>query len=531
LTRHRFSWLLGAAIAANLGVALAVWTRQPWAGGPAEWRWEYLGSDAATAAASPAGAGLLGALGAIVASVACLGWLSVSRRAAAWRGVLPLAIACGLAFTFGLVAWQPGGFAREMAALVSRNGFGYVWDAALAPPNGALLADYPAASADLNQHSVTHPPGPLLLVHGLDALGDVVGWRALPATPATTAAAGASRAGGDGSLTGLAAAAIEREAHQARRHGRPVPLALPSAWTVTVLAVMLPALSALAGWPLFGLAIAWGYERRAALLAVLLWMLVPARSLFTPSLDQALPVLVTGAAWLAAAGGRRRAAAAGVLLFAACFASYGCLAVLPLVAVCAFARNRRPGAGPADQETEGRFASEVWPRAAAMALGFGLPYLLLALFAGHDPWHAMRAALALHHRIAIEPRSYATWLLWNPYDFALLLSPAVLGLAAAALVRRRPAANDKAASRPWRLTSLAWWCLLALLLLSGSVRGEAGRIWLAWMPFASAFAAAAVWRHAEERDVRDVRDVAVTLWLASQGVLALVLAARMAFVS
>jgi hypothetical protein len=564
MTERRFPWLLAAAAAANLGLALAVWTRQPWAGGPAEWRWEYLdpgmGAAGGAGAASPAGpanARSLLPLAAVFASVACLGWLSASRRAAAWRGALPLAIACGVAFTFGLVAWQPGGFGREMAALVSHNSFGYVWDAALAPPSGALLADYPAASVNLNQHSVTHPPGPLLLVRGLDALGSFVGARGGP--PATSAAPGAAAAKGDGSLTGLAAAAIDREVQQARRHGRPVPRSPPSPWTVVALAVLLPAISALAAWPLFGLAEAWGCERREALLAAVLWLLVPARSLFSPSLDQALPALALGAAWLAARGGRRSAAAAGGLLFAACFISYGCLAILPLVAVCSLVGPPRPGGAAPEQRTASRAGwVPVWQRWAALALGFGLPYLLLALCAGHDPWHAMRAALALHQQIAVAPRSYATWLLWNPYDMLLLLSPAVLGLAA--LAPAAPAAP--ALRRPWQLAALAWWCLLALLLLAGSVRGEAGRIWLLWMPFACAFAAAVVWRRGEEcpaamagrrgeespaamagrrgeespaamvwRRGEEFPAAALVVLLASQAMLILALAARMAFVS
>ncbi len=343
-------------------------------------------------------------------------------------------------------------------------------------------------------------------------------------------------------MQGLAAAAVDREVQQARRHGRPVPQPPPRPSTVAALAVLLPALSALAAWPLFGLAVAWGWERRAALLAALLWLLVPARSLFTPSLDQALPALVVGAAWLAARGGRRSAAAAGLLLFAACFISYGCLAILPLVAVCTLAASPRPGAAALEPPAPSSRAAPLWQRWAALALGFGLPYLLLALFAGHDPWHAMRAALALHHRIAVAPRSYGTWLLWNPYDLVLLLSPAVLGLAALAPALHRPAAtaanavttvtavtakNGGLSGRPWRLAALAWWGLLALLLLAGSVRGEAGRIWLLWMPFACAFAAAATCRHGRHGE----RTAAVVVLLASQAVLILALASRMAFVS
>jgi len=567
-SRRLVPLLLVLLAAANAALALAAWTRQPWANGPAEWRWQYLPARSLDLGA-PAALALLAALAALAAIIA-LGGLGLPRkhgRLAAWRGAPPLAAACGAAFTFALVAAQPGGFARVTAALVSRNSFGYVWDAALAPPTGALLADYPVASAGLNQHSVTHPPGPLLAVRAL-------GWldRVLPA-PGT--AAGAERGRG---LPGLAAAAIDREVARARSHGRPVPRPPPGPWAVAALAVLLPALSALAAWPLYLLACRFRLAPETALLAAVLWLLAPARSLFTPSFDQALPVLLVGAAWLAADGGRARAVAAGGLLFAACFTSYGCLPALPLVAVCAAAApaaagDRRPRLrlSPVAALVAGR-SRGIWQRWGALALGFAVPYLALAAAAGHDPWHAMRAAFEMHQRIAVAPRSYATWLLWNPYDFILLLSPGILGLAVLALSRASwmggeagatagPAAgttgitvpdvrqDPRPAARPragwW--AAWTWWSLLALLLLSGGVRGEAGRIWLPWMPFACLFAAAAASAGgprgagrprsaaAPERPETSHQDggwrAGIALLLATEAALTLALAASMSFVS
>ncbi len=576
MTRRRLVLLLLAV--ANAALALAAWSRQPWANGPAEWRWQYLPGGCGLELGSPAALVLLAALAAL-ATVAGLGILRGRRRLAAWRGAAPLAAACGAAFTFALVAVQPGGFARVTAALVSRNSFGYVWDAALAPPTGMLLADYPAASAGLNQHSVTHPPGPLLAVRAL-------GWldRVLPAPG--EARPGAATEGGGGGLPGLAAAAIDREVARARSHGRPVPRTPPGPWAVVALAVLLPALSALAAWPLYLLARRWGLAPETALLAAMLWLLAPARSLFTPSFDQALPVLLLGAAWLAAGGGRARAAAAGALLFAACFASYGCLPALPLVAVSAAAAapaagTRREGSGGNGDATDANGAAAavqtatvapLWQRWGALALGFALPYLALVVAAGHDPWHAMRAAFEMHQRIAVAPRSYATWLLWNPYDFALLASPAVLGLAALALFRTSwmdgvtgpPAGSASGTGRVgipdvWRdvrpaampvagwWVAWTWWGLLVLLLLSGGVRGEAGRIWLPWMPFACLFAAVAASGGGQRRagrpvsasePVRQQRTHEAGAWrpgvawlLATEAALTLALAASMIFVS
>ena len=620
-TNRRWAWLLLSAL--NLALALAVWTRQGWANGPAEWRWQYLpagaglGTSAAggsagarfsTAGAWPAAAGppsaaaVAVAATAVAAALLCLGACAWSRRLAAWRGALPAAIVAGAALTFGVVALQPGGFGRVVAALVSRNSFGYVWDAALAPPTRELLADFPAAAEGLNQHSVTHPPGPLLVVRSLAWLDRILppvstgaaGSTGASARPGATrpagdwgpaAGAGSSGArdpgatdpaGGDGRATGaaaagatdgaprsslprLAAAAIAREVVRARTHARPVPQPPPGPWAVVALALLLPALSALAAWPLHGLALRLGCERPAALLAALLWLLVPARSLFTPSFDQALPLLVVAAAALAAGGGRRRGAAAGLLCFAACFLSYGCLPALPLIAACAIAGamlgDLPPSRSDAAQPTcespqasaagdalsmQGRFAWRRWaPALAACALGFLLPYAALAAATGFDPWRAMRAALELHRQIALAPRSYSLWLLWNPYDFALLLSPAVLALAGAALLRPPGAAL--------RFVARTWWALLALLLLSGSVRGEAGRIWLLWMPFACLLAAGAAGRLGSSNPLTAGRHPAATLLasagragtvsrgmvlvLATEALLALTLAANLIFVN
>jgi hypothetical protein len=157
----------------------------------------------------------------------------------------------------------------------------------------------------------------------------------------------------------------------------------------------------------------------------------------------------------------------------------------------------------------------------ALAAGFALPWLALALFAGYDPWAAFAAALADHRELAVAPRGYLTWLLWNPYDFALLLGPAVA----------LPAVGALAAPRPVRGTAVVFWGTLYLLLLSGGVRGEVGRIWLPFMPWACLLAAAAVLAPREEPAAAPsaVPPAAAAL-PALQAVLLLALATSMVFV-
>ncbi len=478
----------GAAL--TLGLAQAALARLSFANGPAEWEWPWRPPGlAGWSPAAAAAAGLLAVALVLLARRAAAGRLA-ARRA------LPLLALGAWLFTLALAAAQPGGFGRVAASLASRHSFGYLWDAALAPPAGELLADYPRAVQGLNQHSRTHPPGPLLALRGLVALGARLEAFAPP-----------------GERGPLAAArdALARERQRASDRGREVPPRLPSPWTVVLLALLLPALSALAVFPLHALARRLGLDAPAALFAAALWTLVPARSLFTPALDQALPLLLVGAAALAAGDGWRRRLAAGAVLGLAAFLSYGALAAAPLVAAAAWWGEGEEGRRPRGLASWG-----------ALAAGFALPWLALALFAGYDPWAAFAAALADHRELAVAPRSYLTWLLWNPYDFTLLLGPAVA----------LPAVGALAAPRPLRATAIVFWGTLYLLLLSGGVRGEVGRIWLPFMPWACLLAAAAVLAPREEPGaVPSAVPPAASALPALQAVLILALATSMVFVS
>ena len=474
--------------AATLVPIFLIAAHVPSANGPAEWQWPY----------RPPGLAGAGMVLAAALMIPLVYWASHDRRTD-WRWALPLLVMLGWALVLDLAQAQPGGFRRVFDALASRHTFGFVLDSGLAPDSRTLLADWPAASARLNQHSRTHPPGPLLAVRALDLLG-----RCLPSDPT-----------GERGLVSDAAGSLEREAGRVAVRGRKAPRHLPAPGTLVLLALLLPLLSALAAWPVHQLAVAIGLEPDAALLAAALWLTVPARSMFTPSLDQALPLFVVAAAWMAVSGRRWHALLGGGLLALATFLSYGCLAAAPLVGLLALTAKAPPG-DKAERPLVRRLSRQ---RGLFLTAGFLLPWIALALFTGYDPWTSFRTAAAQHHAIAVGSRSYGTWLVWNPWDFLLLLGPAILALAAASLPGR-----GERSLLAHRALAWGWWALLLALIVSGSVRGEVGRIWLFLMPFACVLAAGEAVRRWGPRSLWS--GVLLVLELA----LALVLAGNLVFV-
>ncbi len=478
--------------AAFLAIA-AAWLQVSGFNGPAEWRWAYRSLGLAPL---PACAALL------AASVLIL---LLRYGPTVRRGAASLAIA-GYAFSLSVVAAQPAGFERVVSVLSSRHSFSYLYDAALAPPAPLLLADFPAQTANLSMHSRTHPPGILLAIRGLDRIARALG-------PAGLLAARLPRKAED---------AMDAEIARARERGKPAPARPPSAFTAVLLAFLLPAAAAATALPLHSLALVWGLRPDHARLTAALWLTLPAATLFTPSIDQALALVGVTAAAFAAVGGEanpKRVAvsclAAGFVSALGCLVSYGLLVLVPFVAWIAFST-------PND---DAWLSARRLSRPAMVAAGFALPWLALMFFGAYDPWSAFRTAISAHREMAVATRSYATWLAANPYDFALFTGPAVAVLGAFGLAAR----GDKALRRGL----LGGAALLGLLWLSGSVRGEVGRIWLFAMPFVALAAAAAVQALSGEstRAEADSRPAPIAGFIvAAQALSTLAFAASMIFV-
>jgi hypothetical protein len=449
LSHPRDRALALAVVAALATLLLIVTDIAPPLRGPApyppEWRWELRpgATSGRFLAAALCGSGLVG----------LLAWLArgaVSARAAGLA--LAAAIPLGLGFHLGLLALEPDGALRTLAQRTMSRTVTSYYTVALSPAAQDARAflsghhDLLPAMKHGAKHASTHPPGPVLYYRGLVA--------ALDAHPALAR-----------SIVG-ASGGVDPERRPAAR----------AAALVGPLLVLLAC--ALTAWPVSLLARSAGADAPLAAAAGVLWLVMPGPALQAPQLDQALalPVALAAVALAAAVRSERpgaRAAlglAAGMAAAVATFISYGAVVFVALAGAAALAavtvdpERRRPA-----------LAGLGWA-----AAGLALPYAVL-LGLGHRPLRSALTALGIHREGYTAPRDYALWLLFNPVDLAVFAGVPVAVLFCAALARAVRAALARALSPGDRFT-LAAGAGLVVLLISGTVRGEVGRIWIPLMP-------------------------------------------------
>ena len=120
-----------------------------------------------------------------------------------------------------------------------------------------------------------------------------------------------------------------------------------------------------------------------------------------------------------------------------------------------------------------------WHHILIFGLGAVSCWLIYWLGWGVAPWEIAQAGLDEHYALVTSQRSYAQWFGYNLLDLLLFAGVPLLigyGWFASRIVRRRRVETS--------LSALAFSVavLLIVLLLSGSTRGEVGRIWLFMMP-------------------------------------------------
>jgi len=390
---------------------------------PPEWRWDFhrLATGDRIGPALVAFAGL-------VALIA----LSGSRRALAsprrWRTALLVGgAALGFAFQTATVALQPNGVTRTWIARTTNgviNSYFTMAEQTGGLPASTLVARYDAEMQQRGtsaMHAVTHPPGPILFYRALLALFK---------NRETAALAGAIVFGALGILAC-------------------VPLAA--------------SVEMLTGDPLVAARVG------------MLWTLCPALFHFSPYPDQALAGLITAALALLLAAGRAVAErrliftlAASACLAIALFLSYGSFAYAA-VAMLVVISVEWPLRGPA------RTAALVLTAAAFVGL-----LIATAGTWGFNYLASARTALGIHRLEYTAPRQYSTWLWANLMDATMFAGvPVILFGVWGCIVgaTRKGWASD--ASMRARVAVLAG---ILLLDVSGTTRGEVGRIWVPMMP-------------------------------------------------
>ena len=456
------TWLVSASAVLTLAVGIAL--ARGWEPGiQGEWVWDRNRLPAHLGSAAAAGGLLVAAVG-----VFCLGGRGEKRRAiwrAVWIAALVLvvwALQWGLLTAAGplSVSWIAPG-----AIIASPNATTYFGVSLQVQDVRAWLGSYQAVMPQLPYHARTHPPGFVLLFLSLRR------------------AAAAVISDSDAGLTAIGD-------YYSRMFG--LPLSGSDAVAATAGALGIALIGACGLVPLYLVARRISNDDSATC-AVALMAGMPALLLLGASSDLVLMTLaITTLALLYAAWRRRNAAlalVAGVVMALGMFFSFAFIVVGVWAMVWA-------GLGLRASTDRKAAARGMLAGAAAVLVGFGVAYLCLYLATGYKPVAVARAALAAHREVTtVEAgRTYWKWVLMNLGETAIF---AGLPLALAAIWSGGVLRRDPALGR-WRCFLLSWVIVIGLLDVSGTVRGEVGRIWL-FLLWPAAIAAAPLLSRARNR--------------------------------
>jgi hypothetical protein len=235
--------------------------------------------------------------------------------------------------------------------------------------------------------------------------------------------------------------------------------------------VLAPVWAALTVVPMYGLARKVG-DDRAARCAVAWWPLIPSLALFAATLSSFYPVVSTAAVLLFWHALHRPDLRQGYLwlavtgIFTTAITLWN-LSMLPLTLLMGLLtlivwRSDHSHPRPA-----------YWPLAVGASFGAGVLLVsgLYTLAFGHTPVDLFSAVMGVH--IGLD-RPYLPWLFLHPWDVFLY---AGLPTVAIALY-----GGFRMSQGPARQLALGVGLTLAILTVTGSARGETGRVWMFLMP-------------------------------------------------
>jgi hypothetical protein len=420
----------------------------------------------------PIGSLILGGIEMLGALMVLIGVGRLRSAAACRWGLVGLAIA-SLLLLRGLARLEHYGPDKHPAALASEINTSYFQVGAQLGDSMGILRDYPQRMPPFPMHARTHPPGWPLLFHHATRAGEI-------SLSETKAAVVAWLLGADvGRAAQLASSVAERPLSRPETRGLWLVIALVLAGTLVAPALVYGAVREHA-------------EPPTALAAASAATLIAAPLLFFPDVDGLSPALAVLTVWAWIHSERRHAAlwalVSGALLTVMVMLSFGHLALLavPILEAVLSWRRRRPSVVPEST----RFLCLVAPLVIAVAALRVAGIDLIAMFA---------EARRQHHEI-LAHRTRGLWLFLDLQEVVVFFG---IPLAAwiGSRIPWRSLALEARERRCGSGTALLAATLLTILLLdlSGETKGEAGRIWMGFLPLL-VVGSAAVWERRSPRE-------------------------------
>lgn len=241
----------------------------------------------------------------------------------------------------------------------------------------------------------------------------------------------------------------------------------PAEWASAWFGILMPLWSALAVWPLFSVTRRLA-DSQAARFAVTWWPLVPALVMFAPTWNTFYPLVALTAFWCLLRGLEKgvfwlilSGLLAGLLTFAN-FSLVPLLGLFGFYGLFYFWQNRA--------HLHGLILIGVW-----FGVGFILPWLGYWLASGFTPLDLLHVAMSAH--LSLD-RPYLPWLWLHFWEWALFTGIPLVALWLFNVVKGK---RD--------ILGPALLATMIVLLLSGTARGETGRVWLFFSPFVLAASA------------------------------------------
>lgn len=210
--------------------------------------------------------------------------------------------------------------------------------------------------------------------------------------------------------------------------------------------------------------------------AVLMWGLLPGLAIFTPVPNTVFPTLAMLCVfwlWLALEqDSYPYAFGAGLVMGLLTFLN---ISMVPLILFCGWlALGYHVFLRPTAPRTWSLQIGAVY------ALGIGVVWGAWMLYGGPNPYEILHASLAQHLEL---DRPYTPWLVLHFWDYGLFIGLPVFFFSIVALLRAINGWYTDQTLTPMELITLAFGISLLILNLSGTARGETGRVWQFFFPF------------------------------------------------